>query len=110
MQCYNNSLDEKDQANIVYEPSIRTFKFGDSKVIKSNRKAYIPAYIGNRTVRTEKEVVDKKLHLLLSKEAMKKAGLMIDFTNDSAQIFGFHINMEITKAKNFLNNTINQKE
>ena len=35
LQCYKNSLDEKDQANIVYEPSIRTFKFGDRKVIKS---------------------------------------------------------------------------
>ena len=26
LQCYKNTLDEKDQANIVYEPSIRTLK------------------------------------------------------------------------------------
>ena len=120
LQCYKNSLDEKDQTNIVYEPSIRTFKFGDSKGIKSTHKAYIPAYIGNRKVRIETEVVDKELPLLLSKEAMKKAGMMIDFTNDSAQIFGFHINLEITssghytialsKTRNFLNNNINQEE
>ena len=45
LQCYKNSLDEKDEAHIVYEPSIRTFKFGDSKVIKSTHKVYIPAYI-----------------------------------------------------------------
>ena len=51
---------------------------------------------------------------------MKKAGMMIDFTNDSAQIFGFRINLEITssghytilllKTRNFLNNNINQEE
>ena len=51
---------------------------------------------------------------------MKKAGMMIDFTNDSALIFGFHINLEITssghytiplsKTRNFLNNNINQEE
>ena len=117
---FKNSLDEKDQANVVYEPSIRTFKFGDSKVIKSTHKAYIPAYIGNRKVHIETEVVDKELPLLLSKEAMKKARMMIDFTNDSAQIFGFQINLEITssghytipllKKRNFLNNNINQEE
>ena len=64
--------------------------------------------------------MDKELPLLLSKEAMKKAGMMIDFTNDSAQIFGFHINLEITssghhtiplsKTRNFWNNNINQEE
>ena len=101
MQCYKNSLDEKDQANIVYEPSRRTFKFGDSKVIKSTHKAYIPGYIGNRKVHIETEVVDKELPLLLSKEAMKKAGMMIDFTNDSAQIFGFDINLEITSSGHY---------
>ena len=94
--------------------------FGDSEVIKSTHKAYIPAYIGNRKVCIETEVVDKELPLLPSKEAMKKAGMMIDFTNDSAQIFGFHINLEITssghhtipllKTRNFLNNNINQEE
>ena len=67
-----------------------------------------------------RQVVDKELPLLLSKEAMTKAGMMIDFTNDSAQIFGFHINLEITssghytiplsKKRNFLNNNINQEE
>ena len=56
----------------------------------------------------------------LSKEAMKKAGMMIDFTNDSAQIFDFHINLEIasnghytiplSKTGNFLNNNINQEK
>ena len=72
---------------------IGTFKFGDSKVIKSTHNAYMPTYTGNRKVHIETEVVDKELPLLLSKEAMKKAGMMIDFTNDSAQIFGFHINL-----------------
>ena len=73
LQCYKNSLDEKDQANIVYEPSIRTFKFGDSKVIKSTHKAYIPAYIGNRKVRIETEVVDKELLLPLSKRSHEES-------------------------------------
>ena len=65
--------------------------------------------------------MDKELPVLLSKEAMKKAGMMINFTNDSAQILGFHINLEITssghhtsislsKTRNFLNNNINQEE
>ena len=120
LQCYKNSLDEKDQANIVYEPSIRTFKFGDIKVVKSTHKAYIPAYIGNRKVCIETEVMDKEFHLLLSQEVMKKAERMIDFTNGNAQIFRCHIDLEITcsghytiplsKTRNFLNNNMNQKE
>ena len=70
-------------------------------MIKSTHKAYIPVYIGNRKVRIETEVVDKELPLLLSKKAMKKAGMMIDFTNDSVQIFGFHINLKITSSGHY---------
>ena len=103
LQCYKNSLDEKDQVNIVYEPSIRTFKFGDSKVIKSTHKADIPAYIGNRKVRIETEVVDKELPLLLSKEAMKEAGMM-EITSSG------HNTIPLSKTRNFLNNNINQEE
>ena len=54
------------------------------------------------------------------REAMKKAGVMIDFKNDSAQIFGFHINLEIIssghyiipflKTRNFLSNNISQED
>ena len=46
--------------------------------------------------------MDEELPLLLNKEAMKKAGMMIDFTNDSAQIFGFHINLEITSSGHYI--------
>ena len=51
LQWYESSLGEKEQANIVYEPSIRTFKLGDSEVIKSTRKASILAYIWDRSCR-----------------------------------------------------------
>ena len=119
-QCYKNSTNEKDQADIVYEPSIRTFKFRDSKVIKSTHKAYIPAYIENKKFRIETEVVDKELPLLLSKKSMKNTQMIIDSANDSAQSSDFHIKLEITgsgfytiplsKTRNFLNNNINQGE
>ena len=118
LQCHKNSPDEQDQANIVYEPSIRTFKFGDSKVIKSTHMAYVPAYIGNRKVSIETEFVNKEPSLLLSKKAMKTAGMIRDFTNDSAPIFGFHANMEITSSGHYtiplskarINNNMNQVE
>ena len=86
---------------MVYEPSIKTFKFGDSEVIKSTHKVYIPACIGNKKVCIETEVVDKEPPLLMSKEAVKKAGMMTDFTNDSAQIFGFHINLETISSGHY---------
>ena len=64
--------------------------------------------------------MDKELPFLLSKEPMKKAEMLIDFTNDSAQIFSFHINLEITssghytiplsKTRNCLNSNINLEE
>ena len=93
--------------------NIRTLSFGDSKVIKSTHKAYVPVYIGNRRVHIETEVGDKELSLLLSKEAMKEAG-MRDFINDSAQKFVFtstcKYTVTIVEDKKLLEQHMNQEE
>ena len=49
----------------------------------------------------ETEVVDRDLPLLYSKEAMKKASVIIDFVEDKATVNGEEISLETTSSEHY---------
>ena len=55
---------------------------------KSMKKVFLPSVIGERSVLIETDVVKCDIPLLLSKDAMKKAAMQIDFKADVVKIFG----------------------
>ena len=71
LDAYVNSLSDKEKRLVEEKKSTNLFKFGDNKVIKSNKIVTIPAIIGKIKVSITTDVIDYEIPLLLSKEAMK---------------------------------------
>ena len=67
LKCYEESLQLDDLANMSYGKSDSKFKFGDGRVVQAKTKVKLPAYLGEKKLLTETEVVDSELPLLLSK-------------------------------------------
>ena len=77
------------------------FKFGDNKMIKSNRCVKIPVKIAETPVILSTDVIDYDIPLLLSQEAMKKAKTQIDFCEDKVHIFGRKIDINPFRSRFF---------
>ena len=88
LNCYLETLSDEDKKLVHVEDSNSVFKFGDSKLIKSNKKVTIPTVIADQTVMLTTDVISNDLPLLLSKEAMKRANTQIDFASDKINILG----------------------
>ena len=83
MDCYIDSLPEEKQTEISCSKSQNMFKFGSGDPVKSLYKVKIPASIGNQDIFIENDAVDNDILMLLSKSAMKKANISIDFQSDT---------------------------
>ena len=95
-------LSEDDRKTIVKSKSDRIFKFGDGKVVNAYERVTIPATIGSQKGVIECEVIDKNLPLLLSKDSMKKAGVMINFVENNATINGEKIDLDTTSSGHYI--------
>ena len=71
-------------------------------MVQAKAKVKLPAYLGEKNVLIETEVVDSELPLLLSKDAMKKAEVTTDFINDEAKILGNVVNLEFTFSGHYI--------
>ena len=110
LECYMETLDKNQQPKVKEYESTTTFKFGSGDSVKSLKRVKIPVCIGRRNVFLETDVIDGDLPLLLSKDAMKKAEMNIDFTNDSVTIFGRTQKLMFTSSGHYcipLGNSIN---
>ena len=64
------------------------FRFGDGRKVHSFISARIPIMIANTSCQVQVEIVKENIPLLLSKDSLKKAGTVLDMTNDKAIMFG----------------------
>ena len=76
------SEDERKMMSLISECST-PFKFGDGKSVLSTEKLKIPGRIGKQKILIEANVVSCDIPLLLSKPSLKKAGAIINFTEDT---------------------------
>ena len=88
LKCYLDTLDEMDLKQVKYQQSSTSFKFGSGERVASMKVVNIPSIISGRKVFIETDVVKCDLPLRLSKDAMKKAEINIDFSTDTVRIFG----------------------
>lgn len=77
------------------------FKFGGRTCLKSNGEFSIPAVLADKSVTIQTDVVESDIPLLLSKDAMKKAGVKMDLENDTATILGKEIALNLTTAGHY---------
>ena len=78
MECYLDSLTEKEKSRVCYAESNTSFCFSAGEIVSSIGKVTIPAIIGSKSVTVEVDLVDKDIPLLLSDESLKKANTSIN--------------------------------
>ena len=101
IDCYVNSLSDVDRKKVIYSDSEKSFKFGSDAVFESLYKVKFPATIGSHEIFIETDIVDTRVPLLLSKQAMKKAGTKINFKYDSVTMFGETQSVHLTKSGHY---------
>ena len=78
------------------------FQSGNQVVLKSKAKYLLPARLGATDTMIEVEIIDSDIPLLLSKAAMKKAGMTIYLSEDAAEVFNQKISLSTTSAGHYV--------
>ena len=95
---YMQSLSKCDRRKVQQKGSRTAFKFGGGRMLKSEGEYWLPVVIAGKEVTVRTEVVQSDIPLLLSREAMKKAGVKIDLGKDTVTIFGEDQVLKITSS------------
>ena len=77
------------------------FKFGGWTRLKSDGKYELPVCMVGKQVRVKTDVVESDIPLLLSRLAMKKAGVKMDLENNTAVIMGKEVALNITSSGHY---------
>ena len=101
LQHYLHSLSFDEYKQIETSKRNSSFKFGDSKLVKSFKKFKIPVIIAGVQATVTIDIVEYDIPLLLSKEAMKKTKTQIDFQEDKINIFGKKVEIYITSTGHY---------
>ena len=98
---YIECLSQHDKAAIKEESTTSSFTFGDGRSIKSNKCLVLPCYIAGMRSEIKTDVVPCEIPLLMSKAAMKRAKMLINFENDSAVICGRKVKLISTASGHY---------
>ena len=85
---YLQSLSEYERNNIVEKKSNTNFTFGSGTTYQSLKCVQLPCCINGMKANIEVDVVKCNVPLLLSKKAMKKGKMIINFHEDTIQVGG----------------------
>ena len=80
---------------------MRTFKFGDGNKLNSVYKVTLPCVIADIEVSIKSDVVNSVIPLLLSKDAMKRAGTCLNFENDTVTMLKKKIPLSCTSSGHY---------
>ena len=100
------NVKDSDRNKLIINPSRKVFKFGDGKTVESCKTAIIPVKMGQKRCNIQTEVVDADIPLLLSKESLQKAGTVLDLKNDTAEMFGKPIQLDLTSSGHYCINIL----
>ena len=65
------------------------------------KKVSFPATTGQRSVTIESDVLCSEIHLLSSKESLKKANAELNFNNDTVHILGQNVDLHVTTTGHY---------
>ena len=85
-KCFLETLTDAQKKKIVKRKGVKTFKFGDGNKLNSLYKVILPCVIADIEVSIITDVVNSDIPLLLSKDAMKKAGTCLNFEDDTVMM------------------------
>ena len=99
---YIGTLTDYDTSCIVESASDASFTFGDGVNISSLKRVLLPCYIHGKRCEIETDVVDCNVPLLLSKKAMKKGKMCLDFEKDTVVVGGKPLRLNVSSAGHYL--------
>ena len=102
LNCYLNTLNEKERKEIQTVKSGTEFNFGMEKMFFSGIFVSIPCKIAEKSVTVETNVLNNEIPLLISKNSMKKTNTKINFTNDKVNIFGKEPDLQFTSCGDYV--------
>ena len=103
LKTFVASLAPEDRKKVVGPvQSNCTFKFGNQQKLTSIAKYQLPVQIGGRKMSIETEVIQSDIPMLLSKQAMKDMGMVLNFIDDTAVIEGQKINLSETSSGHYI--------
>ena len=79
-----------------------TFTFGDGKTVNSSKRVSLPCWIGGMKANITTDIVQCNVPLLLSKKSMKKAGMVINFKEDTLNVCGKTLKLKDTSSGHYL--------
>ena len=94
-------MDAQKKKNCQKKKGVRTFKFGDGNKLNSLYKVILPRGVTDIEVSIITDVVDSDIPLLLSKDAMKRAGTCLKFENDSVTMLKKKIPLRCTLSGHY---------
>ena len=77
------------------------FRFGKGGSVKSTGMVKLPIQLGDKKVSLMVDIVKVNVPLLLSKESMKKANTVLDFNNDTAEMFNQKLKLISTSSGHY---------
>ena len=101
LDSYLNTLTEKDAWIVVEKNYSSSFSFKDGNSETANKSVTIPARIGNEDIMIKTDVIENDLPLLLSKEAMKKSDVKIDFARDKVNLLSQNVDIVFTSSGHY---------
>ena len=86
---------------LKFSDSDRIYKFGGGERLKSAALVTMPAFINGVEITIETDVVTSDIPLLWSSQDMKRAGVILNYQTDTAEIFGQLVHLTSTKSGHY---------
>ena len=86
---------------IPTQPCSASYKFGASNPVVANHSAIIPAVLGRKAIHISTDIVDVDVPFLLSRAAMKKLNMIINFGTDSVSFLGTTYPLTVTSSGHY---------
>ena len=98
---YIDTLSPEDKLKVKYSPATNVYKFGCGSKSQAIHKVKFPAILGDIDVMLKADVVKGELPLLLSRSCMKQANSELNFKDDTIEILGQTLNLQITRSGHY---------
>ena len=97
-----HTMSQSDRESVVKKGSSSIFRFGNGMENNNINVVTIPIYIGKLRIMLDVEIVDKEIPLLLSRAAMKKLCMTIDFKGDRLIFNHGELKLQCTTAGHYV--------
>ena len=101
LDVYLDSLSDSEKGKISSTKSGSLFRFGDGNKVESTQIITLPATLAGHNISISTDVIDKDIPLLLSKSAMKKVGMNLNFEKDTVTVFGDDVKLRCTTSGHY---------